>query len=139
MVIKALHSDFSLLSTTMHWSINREPRIDVNIHKVIKFIRPHEFVLRLQTIRRNIPISKLLVNYLFGTGYNRLEQNVIKTTPNTVYGILPLPNKRKRYLTLLVYVEHKYSIWMTTLFDTFFVVKSSYRMLLLVERSEVMY
>ena len=24
------------------------------------------------------------MNYLFGTGYNRLEQNVIKTTPNTV-------------------------------------------------------
>ena len=27
MVTKALHSDFSLLSTTMHRSINREPRI----------------------------------------------------------------------------------------------------------------
>ena len=35
MVIKALHSDFTSFSTTMHRSINREPRIDVNIHKVI--------------------------------------------------------------------------------------------------------
>ena len=26
----------------------------------------------------------MLINYLFGTGYNRLEQNVIKTTPNTI-------------------------------------------------------
>ena len=37
MVIKALYSDFTTLSITMHRSINREPRIDVNIHKVIKF------------------------------------------------------------------------------------------------------
>ena len=36
MVTKALRSDFSSLSTTMHRSINREPRINVNIHKVIK-------------------------------------------------------------------------------------------------------
>ena len=84
MVIEALRSDFTKLSTTMHRSINRELRIDVNIHKFIKFFGPPHFKLRLQTIRRNISISKLLMNYLFGEGYNRLEQNVIKTTPRTV-------------------------------------------------------
>ena len=47
MAIEALCSDFSSLSTTMHQSINREPRTNVNIHKVIKFFRLN---LRLQTI-----------------------------------------------------------------------------------------
>ena len=83
-MIEALRSDFTKLSTTMHQSINREPRHDVNIHKVIKFFGPPHFKLRLQTIRCNISISKVVMNYLFGEGYNQYEQNIIKTTPRTV-------------------------------------------------------
>ena len=139
MVIETLRSDFRSLSTTMYQSINREPRIDVNIHKVIKFFWPRAFLLQLQTIQHNVPISKLLMNYLLSKWYNRLEPNVIKTTPKQSYGILFLPNERKRCSILLVYVEHKFLIRMTTLFDTLFVAKSFYRMLLLVERLEVMY
>ena len=48
MVIKALRSDSTTLSTTIHRSINRESRHDVNIHKVIKFFGPPHFNLRLQ-------------------------------------------------------------------------------------------
>ena len=40
MVIEALCSDFTSLSTIIHRFIDREPRIDENIHKVIKFIQP---------------------------------------------------------------------------------------------------
>ena len=83
-MIKALHSDFSVVSTTMHQSINGEPRINVNIHKFIHCLQPHEYVLRLQTYQRNIPTSKLLMSYFLCEGYNRLERNEIKTTPNTV-------------------------------------------------------
>ena len=60
MVSKALCSDFTSLSITIHRSINREPRIDVNIHKVIKFFGPPHFKLRLQ-------------NYIFGEGYNQYK------------------------------------------------------------------
>jgi len=84
MVVKALRSDFTKLSKIMHRYINREPRHDVTIHKVIKFIGPPLFKLRLQTIQHNISISKVVMNYLFGEGYNQYEQNVIKTTPRAV-------------------------------------------------------
>mmetsp|Transcript_28161 Transcript_28161/g.32383 ORF Transcript_28161/g.32383 Transcript_28161/m.32383 type:complete len:145 (-) Transcript_28161:329-763(-) len=70
MVVEALCSDFTKLSRIMHQSINRETRHDVNIHKVIKFCGPPHFELRLQSFRRNISISKVVMNYLFGEGYN---------------------------------------------------------------------
>jgi len=98
MVIEALRSDFTKLSKIMHRYINREPRHDVTIHKVIKFIGPPLFKLRLQTIQHNISISKVVMNYLFGEGYNQYEQNIIKTTPRIVLWIIAsLPNEWKRY------------------------------------------
>ena len=56
----------------------------MNIHKIICYFQPHAFVLRLHTYRRNIPISKLLMNYFVCERYNRLEWNEVNTTLNTV-------------------------------------------------------
>ena len=84
MVVEALRSDFTKLSKIMHRSINRDPRHDVNINKdITMFGRPY-FKLKLQSFRRNISISKIVVNYLFGEGYNRYERNIIKSTTRTV-------------------------------------------------------
>ena len=84
MVVEALRSDFTKLIKIMHRSIITDARDDVNVNKDIKYFgRPH-FKLKLQTFRRNISVSKLLVNYLFGVEHNRYEQNIIKSTTRTV-------------------------------------------------------
>ena len=73
MLVKALCFDFTKLTKFMHHSINRDPRHDVNINKDIKFFGYLYFKLRLQSFRRNISISKVVVNYLFGEGYNQYK------------------------------------------------------------------
>ena len=83
-MVEALRSDFTKLTKIMHRSINRDPRHDVNINKEIRFFGCPYSKLSLQSFRHNISISKVVVNYLFGEGYNRYEQNIIKTTPRTV-------------------------------------------------------
>ena len=40
------------------------------------------------------------MNYLFGTGYNRLEQNVIKTTPNIVLWYIPSTKQAKEVFNI---------------------------------------
>ena len=80
MVVKALRSDFIKLTKIIHRSINTDPRDDENVNKDIKYFGRPYFKLKLQPFRRNISVSQLLVNYLFGVEHNRYEQNIIKST-----------------------------------------------------------
>ena len=139
MVIEALRSDFTKLSKIIHRSINREPRHDVNIHKVIKFFGPPHFQLRLQSFRGNISISKVVVNYLFGEGYNRYKQNIIKTTPRTVLWNIPSTERVKEIFTMAGLCGAQVFIGMTLIFDTLFVAKSFYRTFITIKRFESKY
>ena len=100
MVVEALRSNFTKLTKIMHRSINRDPRHDVNINKEIRFFGRPYFKLRLQSFRRKISISKVVVNYLFGEGYNRYEQNITKTTPRTVLWNIASTERVKEIFTM---------------------------------------
>ena len=112
MVVKALRSDFIKLTKIIHRSINTDPRDDENVNKDIKYFGRPYFKLKLQPFRRNISVSQLLVNYLFGVEHNRYEQNIIKSTTRTVlWNIFPsqqmqlgpyeIPSNRQHGIKLL--------------------------------------
>ena len=42
------------------------------------------------------------MNYLFGEGYSKVEQNVIKTTPNTVLLYIPSIERAKEIFNIAI-------------------------------------
>ena len=71
-LMNALQIDLRNLCSTIHSSIKRPPRTEFD--KVVRLGYEH-ISLQLQTYRRSVPMSTMLMNHLFGKNYQNITQN----------------------------------------------------------------